>query len=125
MTAFNKQRPKPAWLDAEPRCASHARGLRYYNKIWNAQPPWPGLEKALRGIYRQARQMRRDGYDVEVDHIMPLCGPNFCGLHVPWNLQIVSARRNRRHSNTWHPEHPQRDLFEQYHADEYFELQHG
>jgi 5-methylcytosine-specific restriction endonuclease McrA len=35
----------------------------------------------------------------EVDHILPLYHPLFCGLTVPWNLQVVPEKENRQKGN--------------------------
>jgi 5-methylcytosine-specific restriction endonuclease McrA len=57
-----------------------------------ACPSWADQEQ-IAAFYRN----RPDG--LEVDHIVPLCGRNVCGLHVPWNLQYLTRTENTRKGN--------------------------
>ncbi len=83
------------------------RNLAYANSLWaarqaqkiRAQPEWltPEQIAEIRRFYKEARD--RAGGPWHVDHIVPLRGDNVCGLHVPWNLQIILASENVRKSN--------------------------
>ena len=66
-------------------------------------PPW--LTKAqheeMADIYKQAKELEAIFFNrkFHVDHIVPLQGKDVCGLHVPWNLQILTAEENLAKSN--------------------------
>lgn len=110
MTAFDKSKPMPRWITREHSNENTKRGQRYYKQLWLAQPPWVN-PKSIRSIYREAAYMRRLGFDVHVDHVIPLCHPYVCGLHVPSNLRIISASENMLKRNHEHPYHYQSDMF--------------
>lgn len=56
----------------------------------------------MRNMYWLARDlMTTTGEPYEVDHIIPLRGKDICGLHVPWNLQILPRDLNRSKNNKY------------------------
>lgn len=68
----------------------------------NAVPPWLDHDTRLeiRRIYSVAHEMSKQRkVKYHVDHIIPLQGDTVCGLHVPWNLQIVTASENSIKNN--------------------------
>ena len=69
-----------------------------------ATPFWADLN-AIKAIYEEARRLSIEtGVEHNVDHIVPLRGKKVCGLHVPANLQILTAEANKRKSNKLIPD---------------------
>lgn len=67
-----------------------------------ATPKWLTMaqKKEMREIYRIAITMTKTtGEQYVVDHIVPLRSDVVCGLHVPWNLRVVTAAENSAKSN--------------------------
>lgn len=69
----------------------------------NATPAWLTAEhkQQIREMYLAARRLTRDtGAKYVVDHIVPLRSQTVCGLHVPWNLQILTHEENCAKGNS-------------------------
>jgi hypothetical protein len=67
-----------------------------------ATPRWLTEEQRnqIKQVYLQARTMTNlTGTKYVVDHIIPIRGKNVCGLHVPWNLEVMTHEANCRKSN--------------------------
>jgi hypothetical protein len=75
---------------------------RRANKL-HATPQWLTKDQLnhIQAYYETARLLTRAFVDqpMDVDHIIPLNGKDVCGLHVPWNLQIMDRRENHFKSN--------------------------
>jgi hypothetical protein len=68
-----------------------------------AMPLWANRE-AMDAIYREAARLTREtGVKHDVDHIYPLKGKTVCGLHVEYNLQILTHVENMRKFNKLMP----------------------
>lgn len=90
-----------AWRRKNPdKVALNVASRRATRKL--CKPLW--LTKAHRGemelMYAESRRLTDStGVLHNVDHIIPLCGETVSGLHVPWNLQVITAAENRKKSN--------------------------
>lgn len=99
-----------------------AEQLRVYRKVWKennkiqvladnkvrrrkhrqATPPWLTRKQKteIRQLYQIAITMTKTtGEQYVVDHIIPLRSDIVCGLHVPWNLRVITQEENLKKSN--------------------------
>lgn len=95
-----------SWREGNPDKVAKARFSRRVN-FDNAKPSWLSAEMELeiKRFYTHAKDCYLvTGEEYEVDHIIPIKGKDICGLHVPWNLQVLPKDLNRRKSNTYDPD---------------------
>ena len=77
--------------------------LRHAKKL-KATPRWLTQEQkqTIECKYSVARMLTLHGVQKwEVDHIIPLQGKDVCGLHVPWNLQVITETENCKKRNKY------------------------
>lgn len=81
------------WAEQDMRRAARERAdseRRRARKL-SAEPQWlTGAQReAMAEIFRDAARQGK-----HVDHIVPLRGTAVCGLHVPWNFQLLTPAEN-------------------------------
>jgi hypothetical protein len=100
---LEKQREYKRKWDRENQDRRNVQNALYKRRHRNATPPWLTKEQKdqVKHIYLQARVMTQlTGTKYVVDHIIPLRGKNVCGLHVPWNLEVMTHEANCKKSNS-------------------------
>lgn len=88
---------KKWWRDNKNK----ARIYRINRRILESEatPPWASHDEIL-SVYEEAYRLQQEtGTKFHVDHIWPLHGNGFNGLHVPWNLRAIPAVENLRKNN--------------------------
>ena len=94
--ATRHKEKKVAWNKANPEKVNSMSAKRRATKL-NATPSWLTQEQLnqIADMYWLARDLEAiSGQQYHVDHIVPLQGNNVCGLHVPWNLQVLPSDIN-------------------------------
>jgi hypothetical protein len=78
------------------RAAMLKRAAKRHSRILCATPKWVDMA-AIKTVYKAAKETSvATGIPHCVDHVVPIGGRNVCGLHVVWNLQIVTTDENQR-----------------------------
>jgi hypothetical protein len=93
----DRARSKVSEWQRQNRSRCTAIGMKYIAAKKSASPDWinEDMEEQINNIYWLADDLKKvSPDDYHVDHILPLQGRDICGLHVPWNLQVLPSDIN-------------------------------
>lgn len=101
----NKEKIREHWrkyskkrLKEKPYISAIKSAKRATAKLYRT-PVWADITK-IKEVYIEASKLKKEtGVFYEVDHIIPLQGKNISGLHVHYNLQIITRRENAIKNN--------------------------
>lgn len=98
--AAHREQAKAAtsrWQRNHPELVA-SKGAAYRAAKLQQTPAWAD-SASIEMVYRAAQVCRVSGFDVHVDHVIPLQGDNVAGFHVHTNLQLLVAAKNRAKAN--------------------------
>jgi len=93
---------KAKWLErnkekVKARSAAHSRTRQAKKR--KACPSWVNVDHIQAFYSLRQRVSDLTGVEHHVDHYYPLQGKTVCGLHVPWNLHVITADENIKKGN--------------------------
>lgn len=94
---------KKAYKERNP-AKVRAATLARKRDLAEATPNWLTADqyRQMNLYYTEAKRLSAEtGVPHHVDHIVPLRGRIVCGLHVPWNLRVITARENMKRPRTY------------------------
>lgn len=91
---YRSRRPDQPILEQKKKRAT----IKACTPTWLSKSQWTEIKQ----FYKDAEYLRNYAKVwIVVDHIIPLRGRDVCGLHVPWNLQLLTAQENCSKHNKW------------------------
>lgn len=90
------------WYSRFCRACENAKSSDRSARLRKQTPAWAN-RKEIRRVYQEAKLLsRRTGEKMSVDHIIPIKGKYVCGLHVEYNLRIITKLQNSiKHNNVY------------------------
>ena len=100
----NKVKSKQANWQKNNSDKVNALNAKRHSAKLKRTPPWLTDDhlSQMQTFYTKAKQLTvQTGIVHHVDHIVPLQGKTVSGLHVPWNLQVLTQSDNCSKSNRY------------------------
>jgi len=95
-----RQQANPNFSRTRRAASRQYRSALRKGMVWRDQID---IQDRIDQIYEKAKRLRREGHDMVVDHIIPISNDLVCGLHVPWNMQILTRVENSAKNNKFDP----------------------